>query len=829
MGATGDELYQQGRHLATRGSYLEAKRALVAAAAAADAAGDTELGARIAGTTAYVLARLGDVDAGERICLEALDRPGLSAAAVAQLQGQLGMLANERGRIDEAVGWFGKSIRGLSDEPVRQANTRVNRSVALMQTGRLDAAIADLEAAEDVYRAAGLEQEANLAVHNRGYALMLAGDLVAALRTMQSVREPLDNESELWAAINELDRAEVLRDAGLTTEAERSLVAVAAFLGRHHAPSERAAAEYQLARSLLNHDPVGAATAAGHAARRFRRVGSPGWAARAEAVRLRAQLSTRNHDRSGEPLAPPARLPSAAAVDDVARRLSDLGFSADAEVLVIADALARVRRGRSTAAPAFRIGKSTRLESALLVHELRAADAVQRRRDAEARRHAQRGLDLLDESFTDGASLDLHGSVMMRGLGLLTVGLGAALRSGAPETVFDWSERARLGSERVVPVRPSPDAGLAADLAELRVLRMNSPHGEWLADPRARALQDRAREHQWSRTGVAGLQRRATLAEVHAGVGPGEVLANFVFDGERLAVLVVGAGDAVLTELDWAACRRAMRGLRADLDVRAAVSTGPMAKVVRAALADRLSALSTALVEPWFARGGATRVALTIPGVLAGVPWAMLPGLRDVAISVAGSASGWLRRRERPYRRPETAGFAVGPRVPRGDEEVLLAAGSWRDPDMLTGEAADVRAVTALAGEVDVLHVAAHGRHALDNPMFSGFELADGTLFGYDIDLIPDVPDTVVLSACEVGRSSIRWGEEAIGMTRVWLHAGARCVVAAPVVVADDDACELLSAMHEGLASGVAPSEALAAASERTGIVAPFQVHGAGF
>ena len=113
--------------------------------------------------------------------------------------------------------------------------------------------------------------------------------------------------------------------------------------------------------------------------------------------------------------------------------------------------------------------------------------------------------------------------------------------------------------------------------------------------------------------------------------------------------------------------------------------------------------------------------------------------------------------------------------------------------------------------------------------MFSGLELADGTLFGDDIDLIEKVPDTIVLSACEVGRSSVRWGEEAVGMTRIWLHAGARSVVAAPVVVADDDACELLGAMHERLAAGVSPSEALAAAFERTGIVAPFQVHGAGF
>jgi CHAT domain-containing protein len=142
---------------------------------------------------------------------------------------------------------------------------------------------------------------------------------------------------------------------------------------------------------------------------------------------------------------------------------------------------------------------------------------------------------------------------------------------------------------------------------------------------------------------------------------------------------------------------------------------------------------------------------------------------------------------------------------------------------------ATASAVTDLAARVDVLHLAAHGRHAVDNPMFSGLELVDGTLFGYDIDLIPHLPDTVVLSACEVGRSSVRWGEEAVGMTRIWLHAGARSVIAAPVVVADDDACELLGAVHEGLAGGVPPSVALAEASRRTGIIAPFQVHGAGF
>ena len=66
-------------------------------------------------------------------------------------------------------------------------------------------------------------------------------------------------------------------------------------------------------------------------------------------------------------------------------------------------------------------------------------------------------------------------------------------------------------------------------------------------------------------------------------------------------------------------------------------------------------------------------------------------------------------------------------------------------------------------------------------------------------------------------------------MTRAWLHAGAQAVIAAPVVVADDDACDLLGALHTGLARGEAPAAALAAAAERTGIRAPFLCHGNGF
>jgi hypothetical protein len=418
----------------------------------------------------------------------------------------------------------------------------------------------------------------------------------------------------------------------------------------------------------------------------------------------------------------------------------------------------------------------------------------------------------------------------MQGRGLLTAGLSSAIRSGRPDVIFDWSERARHVSQRIVPLRPPPDAELAASLAELRMIRAADPSGDWLGDPRAGRLRDRARERQWSNTGAALVRDRARLADARSALEDGDALISFVYDGQSLVALGVTHRGAQPVSIDWGRVRSALAGLRSDLDVSASVRSGPLADVVRRALDDRLAALSSLLLDSVLqASGHPRRVVLTVPGILTGVPWNMLPAMRGRVVTETPSASRWVRERGDAPWRTRAVGFAVGPGVARGDEEVARSAAAWATERVLRGPEATVDAFTELAADLDIVHISAHGRHAIDNPQFSALELADGALFGYDIDRMPRVPQTVILSACEVGRSSVRWGEEAIGMTRVWLHAGARCVIAAPVVVADDVACELLGAMHEALAAGHAPAEALAAASARTGIVAPFQSHGAGF
>ena len=148
----------------------------------------------------------------------------------------------------------------------------------------------------------------------------------------------------------------------------------------------------------------------------------------------------------------------------------------------------------------------------------------------------------------------------------------------------------------------------------------------------------------------------------------------------------------------------------------------------------------------------------------------------------------------------------------RAEDEVLAAAKEWHRSDVLIGEAVTAAAVSELASGVDVLHVAAHGKHSAENPMFSGLELVDGPWYGYDIDQLRAVPDVVLLSACEVGASTVRWGEELIGMTSAWLHAGSSRVVASAAAVNDAAAFDALVRVHERLAAGIDPAAALAEA-----------------
>ena len=85
---------------------------------------------------------------------------------------------------------------------------------------------------------------------------------------------------------------------------------------------------------------------------------------------------------------------------------------------------------------------------------------------------------------------------------------------------------------------------------------------------------------------------------------------------------------------------RAILAQRKMTQERLAEATGiPMRTLAR-----RLHSLAAVLVEPLLADLGERRVVLTPSGVLAGVPWTLLPGLAGRPVLVAQSATSWLTR-----------------------------------------------------------------------------------------------------------------------------------------------------------------------------------------
>jgi len=170
-----------------------------------------------------------------------------------------------------------------------------------------------------------------------------------------------------------------------------------------------------------------------------------------------------------------------------------------------------------------------------------------------------------------------------------------------------------------------------------------------------------------------------------------------------------------------------------------------------------------------------------------------------------------------------TAGLATRPRIKR-DPGALILANSWegRLPHTLA-EAQMVQRMcggTLHAGEnatrtvlhappTQILHIATHGEHRLDQPDLSYLQLADGQLFADDT-LQQDMSyELVTLSACETGRATVAASDELIGLGRGFLYAGAGALLVSLWQVADTSTLYFMEQMYSVLCSGVSKSAAM--------------------
>jgi CHAT domain-containing protein len=129
------------------------------------------------------------------------------------------------------------------------------------------------------------------------------------------------------------------------------------------------------------------------------------------------------------------------------------------------------------------------------------------------------------------------------------------------------------------------------------------------------------------------------------------------------------------------------------------------------------------------------------------------------------------------------------------------------------------------AASAPVLHVATHGMFREEVPHLAAFRLADGW-FGvtdvYGLDLRANL---VYLSSCDGGRGGVLRSGEALGLSRAFLHAGARSLLSALGPVRDDAAAAFTDAFYESLVAGATAGDAHRAAAARTRERYPHPAH----
>lgn len=777
---------------------------------------DPDLVDRLDVTAAYGAAELGNNAAAVRLCERVLARPGVAVLSAGLARSQLALLQMKNGDLDAASSGFEEAIELLTGMPQHLGVTYQNRGNLHLHRNDPHRASADFTTAAEQFRLAADEGERAKAVHNLGYAHLLRGDLVAAIRSMDEVREYLEAQSEVTRAAIGQDRAEVLIAAGRSGEAIVALEDAAHAYGTEQLRRFQAECEFVLAKTLLPVDPSRGSVVARNAARRFTDHGSPNWALRASAIGVAADVEAGTRTKA-----------LLARADRLTTDLRQTGFRQDADRLALAAARLTVLRGDLPDAAArlarLRVGGDSPITTRLLTREVRAELAAAQGHQGRARGYARKGLTELHAWQATFGSLDLQTSAVGHGQHLARLGLRAAMADGRPGVVFEWSERARSLASRVTALRPPPDPELAADLTALRVADPND-----LAT--RRRLRERIRAHSWfAAEGTIGEPADLVTLQSRLAEDDSALVAHIVLDG-TITALAVTADDAAVVPLgDAAPVRTVLDRVAADLDFAAQNHGGPMADAVRTSLRADLAKVADVLVRPVLATVGYRRLVLTPSALLSGCPWTELPGLIGRPVTVPTSATQWLNDARAPLRTPREVGFLAGPRLSRAEEEVRRAHAAWPRGHVLAGTEADAARAGWLAARTDLLHIAGHGSHPGDHPLFAAVELADGPWFGHDIDLLPRVPEVVVLSACELGRTSVLHGEESVGMSAVWLHAGARAVMSSLALVADDLACEVFASWHHLVAEGTAPADALAQVSAETDDVIPFLCFGAGW
>jgi tetratricopeptide (TPR) repeat protein len=757
------------------------------------------------------------------------------------LLSQRGLLLMRAWRIGEALRLFDAAVPLLDGHPDVRVLARLllNRGFLHLNVGSVQRARADFAWCQRIAAAGRHDSLAAKATHNLGCCDVLAGDIPAALKVFAAAEDGFRltaSATPQWMPVLATDKARALLAVGLSSDAIAELDGAIATFRKLRLDQDLAQAELTLAQAALAAGALAAARRWAVAARRrFGRQGNASCAHLTELILLRSRFAA------------PGRRPGpvAAQAELLAARLRDCGLRNDADLAELLAARALIAAGRPAEArrriaAAGRRGPTASLEAGLLRQLAKAELAELEGRPAAMLSELRDGLGLLQARRGRLGSVDLQTGAAALGADLAAAGLRQALDRGSAPLVFAWLERSRAQAFRARPVRPPADARTAEVVAELRQLGylIRSAELNGSRDPTAIArragLQREVRQLSWQAVGRGEALGRVSAAEINGELGAsGQRLVSILARNGRLhAVVLTGKSVELIGLGDFGIAAEAARRLGADLDTLAGRRLpARLEAVVKESIRHQTEVLTAEVAAPLRRLLGDAGVVIVPAGPLATVAWNLIPDLRGRPVTVCPSASSWLSARGRPPSGPAAEGapplLAAGPDLAHAAAEVTAIAKIYPGSRPLLAESATVSATLRGLDGCPLAHLAAHGHDERENFLFSRLDLADGPLMAYDVQQLAAPPGQVILSACDVGRSVVRPGEELLGFTAALLYSGTATVVASVARVADEAAVGIMTAYHQRLAAGTGPARALAEAGAAEPF-SPFVCFGSG-
>ncbi len=660
--------------------------------------------------------------------------------------------------------------------------------------------------------ALGFPDLAAAALHNRGRLQMLLGNLPRALALMEQARE-LGGDLLPPAAV--LDRARVLSEAGLIDQAMEALEEGEQAARAGGIAHDVAEADLERARlALLRQEHADARGFAARAERRFARGSETAWAVRASLLRLQAELLLgRNPSATATTLSALADGPAGSSA--VGAEAAVLAAEASALVGNVEEARRQLARPEVRRAAAFPL----RLQRTLALAQLHDAEG----RPDLVRRELRRGAHRLAVEQARHTSIDSRTAAALHTSRLRDAHLDLAIASGSPAQVFDATQLWRGVSQRLPPLVASHDVELARLTADARRLHAEAfdapdPSRRSALEAAARDAERAVARRDWEASGAApphAEERPVTVAALRPLLDQARsgLLSLFIHRGLLWAVTVTPSGAKLTRVPEGARVVEAAARLRADLATRRLARGTALEEVIERSMLRTATSLGEVLA-PVLPR--AHRLVIIPSASLASLPWRLVPGIRGRIVTVAPSATFWARRSSstrHPDREQRVAALA-GPGLSRAVSEVRDVERAWGiGPAVGQSDIASGSQLRKALSDSTIVHVAAHGIHQDESPLFSSVVMGDGPVFAHEFQRTGIGAEHVVLSSCEVGRTHVRAGDEALGLTASLLATGVRSVVAAVGPVGDEDAHTVMSAYHQVLAQGLDAAEALEIAS----------------